>query len=33
LPWAALPGRKKDTILLEDHVLVLAPHGHFLLDS
>ena len=31
LPWAALPGRRPGTILLEDHTLALVPHGHFLL--
>jgi CHAT domain-containing protein len=31
LPWAALPGRAKGTILLEDHALALVPHGPFLL--
>jgi CHAT domain-containing protein len=32
LPWAALPGRAKGTILLEDHALALVPHGPFLLQ-
>jgi CHAT domain-containing protein/tetratricopeptide (TPR) repeat protein len=32
LPWAALPGRKPGTFLLEDYALALAPHGLFLLD-
>jgi CHAT domain-containing protein len=32
LPWAALPGSKKDTILLEDHALALVPHGPYLLE-
>jgi CHAT domain-containing protein len=31
LPWDALPGRRADTVLLEDHNLILAPHGPFLL--
>ena len=31
LPWAALPGRKPGSILLEDHALALVPNGHFLL--
>jgi CHAT domain-containing protein len=33
LPWAALPGREKDTVLLEDHLLVLVPYGPLLLDQ
>jgi len=33
LPWAALPGRKKDTILLEDYALAVLPHGPFLLEQ
>src|SRR5262249_14911331 len=28
----ALPGKKKGTILLEDHALALVPHGPFLLE-
>jgi CHAT domain-containing protein len=32
LPWAALPGRKNDTVLLEDYALAVLPHGPFLLD-
>src|SRR5262249_32267033 len=32
LPWAALPGRAKGTILLEEHALALVPHGHALLQ-
>jgi CHAT domain-containing protein/Tfp pilus assembly protein PilF len=32
LPWAALPGRARGTVLLEDHALALVPHGPFLLD-
>jgi CHAT domain-containing protein len=32
LPWAALPGRTKGSVLLEDHALALVPHGVFLLD-
>ncbi len=31
LPWAALPGRDKGTVLLEDHALALVPHGPALL--
>jgi CHAT domain-containing protein/Tfp pilus assembly protein PilF len=33
IPWAALPGKKKDTVLLEEYVLALVPHGLFLLDQ
>jgi CHAT domain-containing protein len=33
LPWAALPGRAKGTVLLEDHALALVPHGPFLLEQ
>jgi CHAT domain-containing protein len=33
LPWAALPGRGKGTVLLEDHALALVPHGPFLLQQ
>jgi CHAT domain-containing protein len=33
LPWAALPGRRRGTVLLEDHALALAPHAQFLLDQ
>jgi CHAT domain-containing protein len=32
VPWAALPGRRKGTVLLEDHALAVVPHGPFLLD-
>lgn len=32
LPWAALPGRKSGTILLEDHAVAVVPHGPFLLE-
>jgi CHAT domain-containing protein len=32
LPWAALPGAKTDSILLEDFAFAVAPHGPFLLD-
>jgi CHAT domain-containing protein/tetratricopeptide (TPR) repeat protein len=31
VPWAALPGGKPDTILLEDHAVALVPHGPWLL--
>src|SRR5262249_9448096 len=33
LPWAALPGRSKERVLLEDYTLALVPHGPFLLDQ
>jgi CHAT domain-containing protein len=32
LPWAALPGRARGTVLLEDHALALVPHGPWLLQ-
>jgi CHAT domain-containing protein len=32
VPWAALPGRQPDTVLLEEHALCLVPHGPFLLE-
>jgi tetratricopeptide (TPR) repeat protein len=33
LPWAALPGDKPGTVLLENHTFALVPHGPFLLDQ
>jgi tetratricopeptide (TPR) repeat protein len=33
LPWAALPGSKSGSFLLEDYALALVPHGPFLLDQ
>jgi CHAT domain-containing protein len=33
LPWAALPGRKKGTVLLERYAFALVPHGPFLLEQ
>jgi tetratricopeptide (TPR) repeat protein/CHAT domain-containing protein len=33
LPWAALPGNKPGTFLLEEYALALVPHGPFLLDQ
>jgi CHAT domain-containing protein/tetratricopeptide (TPR) repeat protein len=33
VPWAALPGDKKGTILLEDYALAVIPHAPFLLDQ
>jgi CHAT domain-containing protein/tetratricopeptide (TPR) repeat protein len=31
LPWAALPGARPGTVLLEDYALGIVPHGPFLL--
>jgi CHAT domain-containing protein/Tfp pilus assembly protein PilF len=33
VPWAALPGRKPGSVLLEDHALAVVPHGPFLADA
>jgi CHAT domain-containing protein/Tfp pilus assembly protein PilF len=33
LPWAALPGAAKGTVLLEDYALAIVPHGQFLLEQ
>jgi CHAT domain-containing protein/tetratricopeptide (TPR) repeat protein len=33
VPWAALPGRKKGTVLLEEYAFALVPHGPFLLEQ
>ncbi len=33
VPWAALPGDKPGTILLEDYALAVVPHALFLLDK
>jgi CHAT domain-containing protein len=32
VPWGALPGRKPDTVLLDECALCLVPHGPFLLE-
>jgi CHAT domain-containing protein/Tfp pilus assembly protein PilF len=32
LPWAALPGSRKNSVLLEDYLLAVVPHGPFLLE-
>jgi CHAT domain-containing protein len=32
LPWAALPGAKKGTVLLEDYALAVVPNGLFLAE-
>src|SRR5262249_16893837 len=31
-PWAALPGSRAGTVLLEEHAICLVPHGPFLLQ-
>jgi CHAT domain-containing protein len=33
LPWAALPGAKPGSVLVEDHLLAVVPHGRFLLEQ
>jgi CHAT domain-containing protein/tetratricopeptide (TPR) repeat protein len=33
VPWAALPGSKPGTVLLEEHALAVVPHGAFLLEA
>ena len=33
LPWGALPGKKADTVLLEDYCLAIVPHGPYLLGQ
>src|SRR5262249_22232328 len=33
VPWAALPGDKPDTILLEDYAVAVVPHAVSLLDK
>ena len=33
LPWGALPGKKADTVLLEDYSLAIVPHGPYLLGQ
>jgi CHAT domain-containing protein len=32
IPWAALPGDRPDTVLLEQYAISLVPHAPFLLD-
>jgi CHAT domain-containing protein len=32
-PWAALPGPRPGTVLVEDHLLAVVPHGRFLLEQ
>jgi CHAT domain-containing protein len=33
LPWAALPGRQKGHILLDEYAVALVPHGRLLLEQ
>ena len=33
LPWGALPGKKNDTVLLEEYTLAIVPHGPYLLGQ
>ena len=33
VPWAALPGDKPKSILLEDYAIAVIPHAVFLLDK
>jgi CHAT domain-containing protein/tetratricopeptide (TPR) repeat protein len=33
LPWAGLPGKGKDRVLLDDYALAVLPHGPFLLEQ
>jgi CHAT domain-containing protein/tetratricopeptide (TPR) repeat protein len=33
VPWAALAGRARERVLIEDYSLALVPHGPFLLDQ
>jgi CHAT domain-containing protein/tetratricopeptide (TPR) repeat protein len=33
VPWAALPGDRANTILLEDYAVAVVPHAAFLLDK
>ena len=33
VPWAALPGKKAGTVLLEDYALAYVPHGPWLLGQ
>ena len=32
LPWAALPGRKENSVLLEEYAFAVVPYGQFLLE-
>ena len=33
LPWGALPGKKAETVLLEEYTLAIVPHGPYLLGQ
>ena len=33
VPWAALPGKKAGTVLLEEHAVGVVPHGPWLLEQ
>lgn len=33
IPWAALPGSKSGTVLLEEYQLAVLPHAQFLLQA
>jgi CHAT domain-containing protein len=33
LPWAALPGRQKNSVLLEEYAFAVVPYGQFLLEQ
>jgi CHAT domain-containing protein len=33
VPWAALPGSKPGTVLLEDHAVAVVPHGPYLAQA
>lgn len=33
LPWAALPGDRPGSVLLEEYAVAVVPHGRFLLDA
>jgi CHAT domain-containing protein len=33
MPWAALPGKGNDRVLLDDYSLAVQPHGPFLLEQ
>jgi CHAT domain-containing protein len=33
VPWAALPGTRPGTVLLEDHAVAVVPNGPFLLEA
>ena len=33
IPWAALPGSKQDSVLLEEYTFALVPHGSYLIEQ